>query len=143
MHVVSVEFIEYSALQPVHDISIEADASFLLLNGVIAHNSSICLARHGRRYDVVTHAPVGHRLPYLTGPPYHNGCRSTIMTVLATGGGVAQEDAAQWLRRQGAAMQEAVLGSTRAQLFHDKKLTLRQLLDAATGRPLTLEELGV
>jgi hypothetical protein len=47
-----------------------------------------------------------------------------------------------WLRRQGPAMQEEVLGPTRARMFNEGKLTTRGLLDAATGRPLTLEEIG-
>jgi hypothetical protein len=62
--------------------------------------------------------------------------------VLAAGGGVAQESFAAWLKRQGDARQDAVLGPVRARLFRGGKLTLRELLDAASGRALTLEELG-
>jgi hypothetical protein len=55
---------------------------------------------------------------------------------------VVQESFATWLRRQGPARQDAVLGPVRARLFRGGKLTLRELLDAASGRALTLEELG-
>jgi hypothetical protein len=53
-----------------------------------------------------------------------------------------QESASAWLRRQGPAMQDEVLGPTRARMWREGKLTRRGLLDAATGKPLTLEELG-
>jgi len=54
---------------------------------------------------------------------------------------VAQESTAQWLRRQGEAVQDAVLGPTRADLFRRGRLSPQDLL-SAMGRPLTLEELG-
>jgi hypothetical protein len=40
--------------------------------------SAICLQRDGKRFDPVTHEPIGHTLPYLSGPPYHMHCRSYI-----------------------------------------------------------------
>jgi hypothetical protein len=48
----------------------------------------------------------------------------------------------QWLRRQNTAYQDEVLGPTRARMFREGKLTPGQLIDAASGKPLTLEELG-
>jgi len=57
------------------------------------------------------------------------------------GGPIRQENVSQWLRRRDTAFQDAVLGPSRAQLFREGKLTLKNLIDAATGRPLTLEEL--
>lgn len=71
MHIVSVEIFESDTEVPVYDLSIDEDESFLLANGVIAHNSSICLSRHGLRFDPVTHEPIGHSIPYLQGVPYH------------------------------------------------------------------------
>jgi hypothetical protein len=55
---------------------------------------------------------------------------------------VAQESFATWLRRRGETLQDEVLGPVRARLFREGKLTLTELLDAASGRALTLEELG-
>jgi len=49
---------------------------------------------------------------------------------------------AQWLRRQGTAVQDELLGPTRATMFRAGKLTFTDLL-GAMGKPLTLEELGV
>lgn len=104
--------------------------------------SSICLGRHGLRFDPVTHEPIGHSVPYLNGVPYHPSCRSSILIVLRHGGPIRQEDAAQWLRRQGTAFQDALLGPTRARMFRADTLgSLKNLIDAATGKPLTLEEL--
>lgn len=47
-----------------------------------------------------------------------------------------------WLRKRGPAFQDEVLGPTRARMFRTGDLTTSQLLDAATGKPLMLEELG-
>lgn len=33
--------------------------------------STICLSRHGLRYSLPEHTPIGHTIPYLTGIPYH------------------------------------------------------------------------
>lgn len=104
--------------------------------------SSICLSRHGLRFDVVTHEPIGHSIPYLNGVPYHPHCRSSMLLVLREGGPTLKENAAQWLRRKGPAYQDAVLGPTRARMFRAGTLTTKQLIDTATGKPLTLEELG-
>jgi hypothetical protein len=46
--------------------------------------SAICLARDGKRFDPVTYEPIGHTLPYLSGPPYHLHCRSYIALRLET-----------------------------------------------------------
>ena len=65
------------------------------------------------------------------------------MPVLAAGGPIPQENAAMWFRRQRAAVQDELLGPTRAQMFRDGRLrSAKEVLDAATGRPLTLEEVG-
>ena len=104
----------------------------------------ICFTRHGKRYTAeAPHEPIGHALPYLLGVPYHPLCRCSMDTVLASGGGViTDETLSAWLRRQGTAFQNELLGPTRAQMFRDGKLTPKNLLDASTGRPLTLEEVG-
>jgi hypothetical protein len=104
--------------------------------------SIICLARHGLRYTADTHEPINHAIPYLSGVPYHPSCRSSIVPALADGGPILQESASVWLRRQGSAVQDEVLGPTRARMWREGKLTSRGLLDAATGKPLTLKELG-
>jgi hypothetical protein len=39
-------------------------------------------------------------------------------------------------------MQDEVLGPTRARMFREGTLTPRGLLDATSGQPLTLEEIG-
>lgn len=106
------------------------------------HTSTICIARDGKRYTADdAHTPLGHSIPYLSGVPYHPNCRSSIVPVLEDGGAVAQESMTAWLRRRGPAVQDELLGPTRARLFREGKLSLTQLL-SATGKPLTLEELG-
>jgi hypothetical protein len=104
--------------------------------------SYVCLGRHGLKYTADTHEGINHAIPYLSGVPYHPNCRSSIVPALADGGPIMQESASAWLRRQGPAVQEEVLGPTRARMFRDGKLTMKGLLEASSGKPLTLEELG-
>jgi SPP1 gp7 family putative phage head morphogenesis protein len=107
-----------------------------------ARTSYQCIARHGLQYTVPDHAPIGHSMPYLNGPPYHPNCRSSMIPIIIGGGAMPQEGLNEWLQRRGPAFQDEVLGPTRAALFRASKLTPRQLVDSATGKPLTLEELG-
>jgi hypothetical protein len=55
---------------------------------------------------------------------------------------VPQETVTSWLSRRDTAYQDAVLGPTRARMFRAGTLTPKHLIEAATGKPLTLEELG-
>jgi len=104
--------------------------------------SYVCLGRHGLRYTFPEHEPLNHDIPYLSGPPYHPNCRSVMILALRDGGPILQESASAWLRRQGPAVQDEVLGPTRARMFRNGSLSsTRQLIDAATGRLLRIEEL--
>lgn len=108
-----------------------------------SRTSTICLARNGLRFEAEEpHDPLGHSIPYLNGPPYHNSCRSSMVTALDDGGRVADQTVTQWLRNRDTAYQDAVLGPTRARMWREGKLSPRDLIDALTGRPLTLDELG-
>ena len=107
-----------------------------------SHTSSICLARHGLRYTIPGYEGINHSIPYLAGPPYHPNCRSTILIVPRTGGPLPEASVTTWLKQRDTAFQDALLGPTRARMFREGTLSPRQLLDAATGTPLTLEELG-
>jgi SPP1 gp7 family putative phage head morphogenesis protein len=107
-----------------------------------SRTSSICLGRHGLRYTVPEHEPVNHSVPYLNGPPYHPNCRSSMITIVPGGGRAPQDSVSSWLARRDTAFQDAVLGPTRARMFRAGTLTPHQLIEAATGKPLTLEELG-
>ena len=106
-----------------------------------SRTSYICLSRHGLRYTIPEYKPIGHEIPYLTGVPYHPSCRSTIVIGLRSGGPIPDANVGDWLRRQGTAMQDEILGPTRARMFREGQLTPRNLIDALTGKPLTLEEL--
>jgi len=62
--------------------------------------------------------------------------------VVPGGGRVPQQTVSQWLARRDTAFQDTVLGPTRARMFRAGTLTPKQLIEAATGKPLTLQELG-
>jgi hypothetical protein len=64
------------------------------------------------------------------------------MIPLVEGGGRIQEETfSAFLVRRGSAFQDGILGAGRARLFRDGQLTTHDLLEAATGRPLLLDEL--
>jgi len=64
-----------------------------------------------------------------------------MVIALRDGGPILQESTSAWLRRQGPAMQDEVLGPTRARMFRNDALSPKNLIDSLTGKPLTLEEL--
>ena len=126
----------------VYDAFPEVIQRVYLVAALDGHVSRICAGRHGLRYRVPDHAPQGHRLPFLGAPPMHWGCRSVLLPEVA-GPPAPLETFDQFLRRRGEAFQELVLGPTRARMFRQGRLRTYSLLEATTGVPLTLEELGV
>jgi len=97
----------------------------------------ICMSLDGRTwaYD----DPAGKQ------PPQHWNCRSTIVPIVdwkglgiepppestrASAGGQVKSSVTygDWLRRQSAAKQDEILGPTRARLFRDGKLSMRDLV---------------
>ena len=165
----SVDVMDLQHPIAVYDLSVDKEESFLLANGVVAHNSTICIARSGKQYTVPEHEPIGHTLPYLSGIPYHFYCRSTFNPIFPTfeellgakgrrfdqqldalpegtrasmdGKIPASTTFDAWLKTQPASVQLHLLGKTRRALWQEGKLTLSQLLEQATGRVLRIEEL--
>lgn len=91
-------------------------------------------------------------------PPQHPNCRSTIVPVVdweglgiepppqgtraSAGGPVpASTTYQQWLYDQPRSVQNEILGASRAQLFRDRKITLRDLV-RSDNSIVTLEQLG-
>jgi SPP1 gp7 family putative phage head morphogenesis protein len=121
--------------------------------------TEICMARDGLRWTL-DGTPVGHNLPFAQ-PPLHWNCRSTLIPVTKSwkemgfnvkelspaqrasmdGTVPADQTYADWLKGKDAAFQDRVLGPTVAQLWRDGDISLRDLINRATGEPLTVEEL--
>lgn len=120
-----------------------------------------CLTRDRHLYDPTTHAPKDGAPPWLEGPGrLHWGCRSTSVPILKSwrdlgidenevpettrasmdGQVPADQSFETWLGKQTQARQDTVLGSGKAQLWRDGKISFRDLLDQS-GRPLTTEQL--
>lgn len=120
-----------------------------------------CAARDGLLYEIGTHAPIDHTLPWEGGPGNrHWGCRSTSAPVTKSfrelgidadevppgtrasmNGQVPQDTTFDgWLERQPKSVQAEVLGEGRAELWRENKLSFRDLLDG-NGRELSLAEL--
>lgn len=135
-----------NAVAEAHVATVDAnkDTAILIHVGALERNTCVvCFSRHGKKFDAVTHEPIGHTLPYLTGVPYHPNCVCDLIPGTLHGGPIPNANLDAWLRRQRPAVQEDILGATRARLWREGRLSAKDLLSAATGRPLTLEELGV
>ena len=116
-----------------------------------SRTSLICASRDGQIYEDIDSNPK---------PPAHFNCRSTITWVVkpefdlgadivgdrpskgADGVQVISADTnyEQWLRRQPLSFQTEVLGSTKAKLFRDGKLSIGRFVDDQ-GRVLSLDQL--
>lgn len=117
-----------------------------------------CQVRDGRRYSFPDHVPLGHQVPWLSGPGrLHWGCRSTSHPVLSgwkalgidlppaqraslDGAVPAGQTYGDWLRRQSAERQDEVLGPKRGILLRSGALGFDRFFDDK-GIFLTLDEL--
>lgn len=120
-----------------------------------------CIPRDGMVYTLDGHMPVGHELPWLSGPGrLHWQCRSTSTPIIkaweelglsideigegtrASMDGQVPESTTygQWLKDQPAARQDEVLGPTRGKLFRQGGLSLDKFYNDK-GRYLSLDEL--
>lgn len=123
--------------------------------------SETCRARDSKQYTNDTHKPIGHSVPWLSGPGRsHWGCRSTSTPVLRSfrelgipidemdpgtratmdGQTPAETTYSQWLAKQSAARQDDVLGPTRGKLLRQGGLTVDRFT-TDKGRYLSLDEL--
>lgn len=117
-----------------------------------SHTCLECAPRDGLEWETETEKPIGHNLPF-ENPPLHWGCRCGILGVTELDKYVEGERAStfgpvdrkvtfeDFLSRQSKEFQDEVLGKGRAELWRDKKLTLRDLV-SGRGSPLTLEQLN-
>lgn len=123
--------------------------------------SAPCRARDKKAYEVGTHKPIGHKIPWLQGPGrIHFNCRSTstprtkswrelgIPVDEMTESERASMDGAvpaettynEWLSRQSAERQERVLGPIRYRLIKEGKVTMDQLY-TPSGEFKTIDQL--
>jgi hypothetical protein len=123
--------------------------------------STECIIRDKLPYEVDTHKPIGHSVPWLQGPGrLHFNCRSTstprtkswkelgIDIGEMTPGQRASMDGqvpadtnySTWLARQSEARQIEVLGPTRYQMLKDGKTTMDDFY-SPTGEWLTLDQI--
>lgn len=125
--------------------------------------SKTCLIRDGKRYTPETHKPIGHSIPWLSGPGRaHWRCRSHQTYILksndelgidlpefklqgetrASMDGQIPENIklTDWAKKQSAARQDELFGATRGALLRQGKLDVADLYNSK-GRYLDLDEL--
>lgn len=120
-----------------------------------------CRIRDGKRYEPVSHKPLGHKIPWAGGPGrLHWRCRSSSYPVTkswrelgldiddlppparASMDGTVPGDTTfgDWLKRQSAARQDEIVGATRGKLMRQGDMPFDSLY-TNRGQLLTLEEL--
>lgn len=123
--------------------------------------SSGCQVRDNKRYDAVSHKPIGHSNTWGAGPGrLHWRCRSSSYPVLKSwaelGIPIAELDATtrasmdgqvpadtsygEWIKKQSAARQDEVLGPTRGKLMREGRMGFDEFF-TARGQSLTLDQL--
>lgn len=130
------------------------------LSTLDGRTSSACRLRDRLVYTCDTHQPVGHKVPWLSGPGrLHFNCRSTSTPIikgweeLRLSKGLPESTRAsmdgqvprstsygEWLKGQSAARQDQVLGPTRGKLLRDGGLTMDEFYNDK-GRFLNLDQL--
>lgn len=128
-----------------------------------SRTSEICRIRDGKHYHPKTHAPIGHKLPWLGGPgKAHWGCRSCSVPILKSwkelgaaadveefspatrasmdGQVPADQTYGEWLKKQSPARQDQILGKTRGEMFRKGDMSLDKFYNDK-GQWLTLEQL--
>lgn len=151
-----VNQVRLNTFQDMGDI-IKAIQQISTLDG---RTSTICIAYSGLVWDVEDLSPIGHNLPYNTGPPRHFNCRSSIVPVLrsfeelgikgtevpiatrASMDGEVPGDITfdQWLKGKSNTFQNNILGVGRARLWRRGEIGLTQLVDMR-GNPMSLDQL--
>jgi hypothetical protein len=120
-----------------------------------------CRIRDGLHYTPDEHKPIGHSVPWLSGPgALHWNCRSTSAPVTKSlkelgidveeieagtrasmdGQVPAETTYAAWLKNQSAARQDDILGATRGKLMREGGLDLDRFYNDK-GRYLSLDEM--
>lgn len=123
--VTDIDSVEYSG--KIYNIAVEDDESYTV-GDVIVHN---CRS---------VEAPLLKTLDEILGttgiPDIPDGTRSSIDGYIP-----ADTTFDNWLSDKSEDFQDELLGSGKAQLWRDGKITLQDLVDPQTGQPLTLAEL--
>lgn len=160
-----VESVVRSAVS--HTAETASDKAFEANSDIISHvewlstldsrTSTTCRIRDRLPYTLGTYQPIGHKIPWLSGPGrIHFCCRSTKIPILKSALALGISDAAtrasmdgqvpqqttyaQWLARQPAARQDEILGPERGKLLRQDKLKLQDFYNDK-GKFLTLDEL--
>jgi hypothetical protein len=141
-----------------HVYNLSTSTEWYLADGFLVHN---CRIRDGLKYTADTHKPIGHKVPWLSGPGRaHWQCRSCSAPVLKSwrelgidmdgqpesvrasmdGEVPAETTFAEWIKKQSARRQDDILGPKRGKLLRAGGLDLADFYNEK-GRALTLDEL--
>jgi hypothetical protein len=100
----------------------------------------LCISRHGGSWDATTGEPLPQSTvdePFPGRPPWHPGCRTTLVPVFSGFDYPNVQDADKWLTSRAG---KQALGPRRVALWERGDITRNQLIDQS-GRPQLIEEL--
>lgn len=121
--------------------------------------SDTCIAYDHACWNLRGEPIEGTTLPFKEGPPRHFNCRSTLIPILKKasqmgfkmdlpigtresmdGQVAANLSFEDWFKSRSKEQQDEILGATKAQLWREGRITMRDLLDQR-GNPLSVEQL--
>ncbi|WP_412545810.1 phage minor head protein [Maricaulis sp. MIT060901] len=147
----SVNHVGNASRQAVYEANADIITAYVHSSVLDSRTSVTCSARDGKAWDIARKPVGGHKIPFEQ-PPLHPNCRSVIVPRIgdvtripgqrasADGPVPASQTFETWLKAKTVAEQNAILGSGRARVWRQNKLTLSQLLDFK-GDPLSLTDL--
>ena len=157
----SLAHLAYTARERMYDENKGLIKALGWVSTLDSKTTPMCRIRDGKHYHPETHKPIGHSIPWLSGPgKLHWNCRSTSVpityswrelgididdmpaTTRASMDGQVPEDTSygEWLQRQSAARQDEILGPTRGKLLRDGGLKMDAFYNDR-GRWLDLDTL--
>lgn len=155
----SVQAVANDARRETFDANADVIKGIRQVSTLDSHTSRVCMAYSGASWNL-KREPLNGSPPFNGGCPRHFNCRSVEVPITKTfrelgldidevapttrasdqGQIAAGTTFDEYLRRKGKAFQDEMLGEGRADLWRDKKITLRDLVNG-DGRELTLNEL--
>jgi hypothetical protein len=159
-----VQSVAADARRATYQANSDVIAGIMQVSTLDSHTSDICVAYSGQQWNLDYEPINGSELAYNGGVPRHWNCRSVEIPVTKTfaelglnipevkGGSRASSELAgtgpipmnttfeDFLNRKGVAFQDKMLGTGRAQLWRDGKITLRDLINGQ-GHSISIAEL--
>lgn len=160
----SVQAVAGAARRDTYEENQDVVKGIVQVSTLDTRTTAVCIARANKAWTLPDYQPIGHDIAYAGGPPLHWQCRSTTAPLLRSWSelGIKIADTppppgVRWsrldgdlpadismdafLRRRTDAQVDDMLGNGIAELWRSGRISLEQIIDRQTSRPLSLAEI--